>query len=264
MAGDSLGVFLWYHEPMAKPLVVGNWKSFVTTHKEGKKLFKAIEKGLPRDLKAEVVVCPPSLLIHPLASAYSGKRIAFGVQDIFFEHGAHTGETSALLARDVGARFGIAGHAERRGLGESDAIVAKEVGALLDARLTPIVAFGEKTRDREGNYLRTLEESILNSLALVDARSLKKVILAYEPVWAIGAALPPSSRTIRESIIFIRKVLATKFDRADALKVRILYGGAVSKDTAPELISESGADGFLLGRASIDPEVFTTIIRLYS
>lgn len=249
---------------MAKPLVVGNWKSYVTTLKEGKKLFKAVEKGLPRDLGADVVVCPPALLIHPLAASYSGKRIAFGVQDIFFEHGAHTGETSAPLARDVGARFGLAGHAERRGLGESDAVVAKEVGALLDARLTPIVAFGEKTRDREGNYLRVLEESILNSLALVDQRSLKKVVLAYEPVWAIGAPLPPTARTIRETIIFIRKVLASKFDRADALKVRVLYGGAVSLDTAPEIIAESGADGLLLGRASVGASAFTDIVRLYS
>ena len=248
---------------MAKTYVIGNWKNYVTSLKEGKKLFKDIEKKLPRTLKANVVVCPPALLIHPLSSSYSGKRISFGAQDVFFESGAHTGETTVALAKDVGATYTIAGHAERRAQGETDEIVAREVGAALDARMTPVVTFGEEERDKDGHYLKALQETILASLALVDAKSLKKVLLAYEPVWAIGAPLPPNARAIRETIIFIRKTLAQKYSKADALKVPILYGGAVNVESADDLIQHSGASGFLLGRASVHADTFVEIVHKF-
>jgi len=248
---------------MAKGLIVGNWKAYVTSLKEAKKLFKAIEKTLPRDLKTEVVVCPPSIFLHPLKTSYSGKRIAFGAQDVFFENGAHTGEITASMLKDGGAKYVLVGHAERRASGETDAQVAKKVGAALDARITPILCFGERERDKDGHYLKELEESILASLALVDAGSLKKVVLAYEPVWAIGAPLPPSARTIRETIIFIRKTLASRFDREDALKVRVLYGGAVNDEVVHDLVEGSGANGFLLGRASIQSDIFNAIVRAW-
>ncbi len=245
-------------------MIAGNWKSYVTSTKEAKKLFKDIEKGLPRQLKADVVLFPPSLLLHPLARNYSGKRISFGAQDIFFESGAHTGETPALLAKDVGARYALIGHAEKRAQGETDETVAKKVGAALDAKLTPVVAFGESSRDKNGEYLEDLARSILESLALVDVLSLKKVILAYEPVWAIGAPLPPTGRTIRHTMIFIRKTLAQKFKREDALKVRILYGGAVNEESALEIIQNGETGGFLLGRASIHADSFTSIVSQWA
>ena len=248
---------------MAKTYVVGNWKNYVTSLKEGKKLFKDIEKKLPRELKSHVIVCPPALLLHPISSAYSGNRVSFGAQDIFFESGAHTGENPVSLAKDVGAVYSIAGHAERRAQGETDEVVAKEVGAALDAKVTPIVTFGEAARDKDGHYLQALEETVLASLALVTEKTLRKTVLAYEPVWAIGAPLPPDPRTIRETIIFIRKTLATKYPKADALKVPILYGGAVNVDSADELIEQSGANGFLLGRASVDAETFTDIVKKF-
>ncbi|MFQ5540684.1 MAG: triose-phosphate isomerase [Candidatus Paceibacteria bacterium] len=249
---------------MAKPLVVGNWKSYVNSLKEGKKLFKDIEKKLPKKLKADVVICPPYPLLAELARLYRGGRIAFGSQDAFYETGAHTGEVSTELVRDTKAKYVILGHAERRARGETDELVAKKAGAALDQRLIPIIAVGESSRDRDGHYLATLRKSVVESLALVGPDALKKVVIAYEPVWAIGAPLPPEARTIRETVIFIRKVLSEKYGRKDALKVRILYGGAVNTETAPELIAPSGADGFLLGRASVDAESFTTIIAAYS
>ncbi|MEK7613282.1 MAG: triose-phosphate isomerase [Patescibacteria group bacterium] len=249
---------------MSKPLIIGNWKAYVSSLKEAKKLFKDVEKELPRVMDADVVVAPPHPFLYPLKTSYSGKRIAFGAQDAFFEQGAHTGEVTAGMVKDSGARFVIVGHAERRAQGETDLQVAKKVGAVLDAKMTPIVCIGEQSRDREGHYLKELETSIQESLSLVEASSLKKIVLAYEPVWAIGAPLPPPARSIRETIIFIRKTLALRFDRDDALRVRILYGGAVSEEVVEELVSGSGANGFLLGRASIDPKMFADIVRAWN
>lgn len=249
---------------MAKALVVGNWKAYITSLKDAKKLLKDIEKGLPRTLKADVVVCPPDAFIGQLKSSYGGKRISFGAQDAFYENGAHTGEVSAEMLHDLKVSYVIVGHAERRACGEDDEVVAKKVGAVLDARMTPVVCVGETVRDKDGHYLAELEKSILGSLALVDEAALKKVVIAYEPVWAIGAPLPPSARTIRETIIFIRKTLAQKYDREVALKVRILYGGAVSAETVTDLIENSSAQGFLLGRASVDASAFSSILSAWN
>ena len=248
---------------MAKPLVVGNWKNYVSSLKEGKKLVKDIEKKLPRDLKAEVVLCPPFTLLGELSRDYRGSRISFGAQNVFYETGAHTGEVSAELIKDTKAKYVIVGHAERRAQGETDDIVAKKVGAALDTKLTPVVAVGESERDKDGHYLKELEESVLASLSLVGPEALKKIVIAYEPVWAIGAPLPPNGRTIRETIIFIRKVLATRYPRNDVLKVRIIYGGAVGEETVDELVAESGANGFLPGRASVDADSFIAIVQAW-
>ncbi len=246
---------------MKKPLIVGNWKAYVQSLKEAKKLFKDIEKGLPRELGATVVVCPPTPFLHTLAGSYRGERVAFGTQNIFFEGDAHTGEVTGSMLRSIGAEYVIVGHAERRSLGEDNALVAKKVGAALDHGLTPIVCVGERSRDKDGNYFHELEQGVLESLALVEEKSLKKVIIAYEPVWAIGAPLPPAGRTVRESLIFIRKTLAEKFDRRVALSTRIIYGGAVNEEAARTLLDESEADGFLLGRASVNADAFTAIVR---
>lgn len=248
---------------MAKPLIVGNWKSYVNSFKEGKELLKGIEKGLPRTLKTHVVLCPSFPLLDALSRPYRGTRIHFGAQDMFYEDGAHTGEVSPRMVKDTKAKYVIVGHAERRARGETDELVAKKVGAALDAKLTPIVAVGESERDKEGRYFDELRTSIIDSLALVDEKTLKKIVIAYEPVWAIGAALPPDARTIRETIIFIRKVLAERFDRKEALKARIMYGGAVTPETAPELIADSEVNGFLLGRAAVNAEQFVAVVNAY-
>lgn len=248
---------------MAKALIVGNWKSYVTTFKEAKELFKEVEKALPRQVKSDVVVCPPFPFIDFLSDSYTGERIAFGAQDVHYETGAATGTVSAPALKSIGTRYVIVGHAERRAMGETDEIVAKKVGAVLDEKLIPIVAIGESERDKDGHYLKELEESITASLNTVQEKDLKKIVIAYEPVWAIGAPLPPDARTIRETIIFIRKVLASMFGRSAALKARIIYGGAVDDENAEELIQNSGAHGFLLGRASVDAEKFGRIVSMF-
>lgn len=248
---------------MAKALIVGNWKSYVTTFKEAQVLFKEIEKTLPRQIKSDVVVCPPFPFIDFLSDSYSGERIMFGAQDAHFETGAATGTVSVPALKSIGVKYVIVGHAERRAMGETDEVVSKKVGAVLDEKLTPIVCLGESSRDKDGHYLKELEISIKASLDGIQEKDLKKLIIAYEPVWAIGAPLPPDARTIRETIIFIRKVLAGMLGRNAALKARIIYGGAVDSENAEDLIQNSGALGFLLGRASVDAEQFGAIVSMF-
>lgn len=248
---------------MAKALVVGNWKAYITSQKDAKKLFKDIEKALPRKISAEVVLCPPHVFIDSLASAYRGERISFGAQDAHFEEGAATGAVPAQALKSVGVKYVIVGHAERRNMGETDEIVAKKIGAVLDSKLTPILCVGESARDREGSYWGELEKSIQASLASAQEKDMRRLVIAYEPVWAIGAPVPPPARTVREAIIFIRKVLADLFGREVALKACILYGGAVDAESAVELAEESGANGFLLGRASVDAEAFSRIVSVF-
>lgn len=249
---------------MAKKLVIGNWKSYVTSFDEAKKLFKEIEKALPKSTDAHIVVCPPFPFIDFLSDSYQGEKIVFGAQDAHFETGSATGTVSVPALKSIGVKYVIVGHAERRAMGETDDIVSKKVGAVLDDKLTPIVCVGEKERDKEGHYLKELEESVLGSLASVQEKDLKKLIIAYEPVWAIGAPLPPSARAVRETIIFVRKILAEKFDRTAALRARIVYGGSVDEESIEELAAESGANGFLLGRASVQPETFAHIVKVVS
>lgn len=247
-----------------RPLIVGNWKTYITSLKEAKKLLKDVQKGLPRKLSTDVVLCPPSPFIGPLALSYTGTRIAFGAQDVSFDDGAPTGDVLPAVLKDVGAQYVIIGHAERRRDGDSNSMVSEKIAASLLSRLKPIVCFGEKERDRDGAYLSELERDIIESLHGMSEADMKKIIFAYEPVWAIGASSPPSAREIQETLIFIRKTLALRYPRALALKARILYGGSVDASNAPELIEHAGTSGFLVGRASAHADAFVDIIKAWN
>lgn len=247
---------------MKKALIVGNWKSYVASPKEGLALLKAIDKKMPRCVMSTIVVCPPALLVAHLRASYKGSRIAFGVQDISLApQGAHTGEVTATLARASGAEYTIVGHAERRAEGETDAEVASEARAALDSKLTPIICVGEKERDHGAAYLSVIESMVVASTASLQPEELKKIVIAYEPVWAIGAPVAPGARVVGEAILYIRKILMQRFGREVGLKTKILYGGAVDDTNAGVLIREGKASGFLVGRASVDPEKFVGIIR---
>ncbi len=245
-----------------EPLIVGNWKSFVTTPKEALSLVKSIDKGLPRKLFAKLVVCPSMPLLALIRHVYKGKRIALGVQDVSVETaGAHTGESSATLIKSSGADFAIVGHAEMRAKGESSLETAIKARAALDAKITPIVCVGESERDREGKYFASLESMLQESMKLVTQDEVQRVVVAYEPVWAIGAAQPPDPRTISEAVLYLKKTLVALYGRDKALKVRIIYGGAVEQNTAREILQSGHVSGFLVGRASVDHHNFLGIIR---
>ena len=246
----------------AAPLIVGNWKSFIASPKEGLTLLKAIDKSLPRGMSASIVVCPPALLVAYLRASYKGKRIALGVQDVSLTpQGAHTGEVTATLARASGATYAIVGHAERRAMGETNEVVATDARSALDAGMVPIICIGEGERDREGKFFSVIESMLTASLARVLPTEIGKIVIAYEPLWAIGAATAPDARTVAEAVLYIRKTLVQLYGRDAGLKTKILYGGAVDQTTAKDLITMGQSSGFLVGRASVDPANFVGIIR---
>ena len=245
-----------------KSLIVGNWKLYVNTLDGGAKLLRAVDKKFPRGVKAEVVVCPEVSLTVALRKSYGGRRIAFGTQDVSADSdGAHTGSISTTSLKSSGIEYVILGHAEMRDRGETSETVSKKTAAAISAKLHPIVCVGEPERDQEGAHFTALAKSVTESLARIPGTDANRLTVAYDPKWAIGEAEPPSARVVSEGIIFIRKTLADMWGREPALKTRIIYGGSVTPETAKGFLKEANAQGLLIGRASVDPDSFTAIIK---
>ena len=233
-----------------------------TTMEEAVNIFKKIKNTALKLDSTHVVVCPPFPYISRFASVKGKPAVAVGAQNVFFEErGAFTGEVSAVMLRDLGVTHVIVGHSERRAEGESDEIVAKKVGAVLDAGIHPIVCVGEKERDIHGLYLDVLKAQIKNSLSKVPKKLVNQLIIAYEPVWAIGAKEPMEPAIIEEMSIFIRKVVSDIFGQENALKTTVLYGGSINFRNAPDIISRGKVDGLLVGRESVNIPGFVELLK---
>ena len=224
-------------------------------------------KNPARTLKnTKVVICPPSLYINELKeSVGKTKKILFGVQNIFSEEkGSHTGEVSIDMVKNLGMEYVIVGHSERRALGEDDIIVSKKLNLVLNSKLNPILCVGEKERNEEGNFLLFISEQIKNSLQGVEKKYLKNLIIAYEPIWAIGKTAQDAmdSRGVHQMHLFIKKVLKDLFDEKIAEKVAIIYGGSVELENVEDLIKNGNIDGFLIGHESLDADKFCEILKL--
>ena len=248
---------------MRKALIAGNWKMFKT--EEEAVLFA--EEIAPRvaDIEdREILVCPPSVYIHPLVHALVGSNIMVGAQNIFWEdQGAFTGEVSAPMIRSTGARFAIIGHSERRQyFGETDESVNKRLAACLKASLTPIVCVGESLQEREkGKTLDVVGTQLREGLKNVPASEAAHLVIAYEPVWAIGTGRTATPQIAQEAHAFIRGVLKELFGEESAGAIRILYGGSVKPDNVDDLMAKADIDGALVGGASLDVASFERIIR---
>src|SRR3989344_4292537 len=243
---------------MSRKLIVANWKLNPSSILEAERIIKGI--GAKKWKKVSVIVCPPSVFLSKLALKKSG--ILFGVQNVFYESaGSFTGEVSASMAKSAGASFAIIGHSERRAMGESNSDVSKRILATVKADINAILCVGEKERDLHGHYLSYLKAQIDESLAGVSKSYVKNLVLAYEPLFAIGeksdGAMGP--RDLHETILFIRKVLHDRFGKI-AFSIPILYGGSVDYLNADKLIKEGNADGLLVGRESVKPDRFLKII----
>lgn len=246
-----------------KPFVVGNWKMNPTTIGKARKLFIDVRSGLSRTKsKVETGVAVPYPYISELAGLSPSDRLLLGAQDVFYEaNGAHTGEVSAGMLKSVGAKFIIVGHSERRARGEDDKEVYRDLQAVLNSKLMAIVCVGEQKRDKEGNYFSVVEAQLRAVLRSVEEKDIKRVVIAYEPVWAIGSDTPATPADAEEMRLFITKVLAGKYNRAVAEKVRVLYGGSVNKHNAEALLKETNLNGFLVGGASLRASEFLTIVN---
>jgi triosephosphate isomerase (TIM) len=254
---------LVYFPNMSKNIIIANWKMNPLSQKEAEKIFTGITKSLSPLKNTAVVICAPFIYLDKLRTL--SRKVSLGAQDIFFgDVGAFTGEISGEMAYNLGVRYSIVGHSERRELGENDQLINKKTKAAISAGLRPVVCVGEKHRDAEHGYFSVVKEQLEAALEGVSKNSIEKVIVAYEPVWAISTtadrrdALPEDSH---EMAIFIRKVLSDKFGK-DAAKVKILYGGSVNDKDAESFLRLGGVDGLLVGRASLSSEKFSKIIKI--
>ena len=249
----------------AKKLLVGNWKMNPATPDEAKKIFSSIKRKTLNLKRTKVVICPPSLYLSALNGLTRPKTVDLGVQDLFYESGgAFTGEVNAKMAKNAGALYAIIGHSERRALGETDETVNRKIISTLREELFVIACIGEKERDPNGHYLQFLRDQISSSLYRIPKRFLSKIILAYEPIWAIGKSDREAmkGRDVHETAIFIRKILSDIYGQENAAAIPILYGGSTSPRNVFDIISLGNVDGLLVGRESLDPKSFGEMLKI--
>ena len=248
---------------MRKKIIAGNWKMNKTVA-EAKALADGIKRELESEAKVDVVLCPPFTAISAVSEAVSGTQIAVGAQNMHFEaSGAYTGEISAEMLREQYCRYVILGHSERREyFGETDEGVNKKTKAALAAGLIPIVCVGETLEEREAGQIESVITTQINDgLAGIEAADLKKVVIAYEPVWAIGTGKTATPEQAQEVHALIRGLLASLSDAATAEAVRIQYGGSMKPANALELLSKPDIDGGLIGGAALDANSFVAIVK---
>jgi len=250
-----------------KKLIVANWKMNPTTLAEAKKLFENIKKTASKVKNIQTVICPPSVYLSELGKLYSGRRIALGAQDVFWEKkGAYTGEQSSKMIKDIGAKYVIIGHSERRERGETNEMVNKKVITSLEEGLNVILCIGEKVRDLQALYLKFLEEEIRSALLGAQKKRINNLIIAYEPIWAIGKTADNaiSPHQMHEIYIFIKKIITGLYDKKSALKMTILYGGSVESYNVKLLLTKGEAEGFLVGHNSLNSDQFGEILKIAS
>jgi triosephosphate isomerase len=212
----------------------------------------------------DIAVCPPAVYLGELGKALHATNIGLGAQNVNSKtEGAYTGEISCSMLKDVGCRYVILGHSERRAIyGETDSMVNEKLHAVLDAGLTPIVCVGETLEQREaGQTQQVVRSQCIGSLAGLTEDQMLKTVLAYEPVWAIGTGKTASPAQAEEVHKDIRSLLETQFSASTAQRVIVLYGGSVKADNAQELLSEPNIDGALVGGASLKQDSFEGIIK---
>ena len=247
-----------------KKIVIANWKSYPATKRDALKLFTAAKKSAALARNVTTVVFPP-LIFLPLFTAR--RKLFLGSQNVSGEGGvAHTGEVSASMLVPFQVAYVIVGHSERRALGEDEAMVAKKIRSALAEGLQPILCIGEAERDTEGAYHEILRQEIRSALVGLSSAEIRRVLIAYEPIWAIGksAADAMKPEEVHEAVIFIRKTLTEIIDRSIAERVPILYGGSVESDNVASLYTYGDVDGFLVGHASTDAKSFNEILESVS
>ncbi|MFH0738451.1 MAG: triose-phosphate isomerase [Candidatus Omnitrophota bacterium] len=250
---------------MRKFIIAGNWKMY-------KNIGEAIDlaNGLKRELfelssdDIDIVLCPPFTTLSEVAEVLADSNIALGAQDMYSqEEGAFTGEVSPLMLKDAGCKFVIIGHSERRQFfAETNESVNNKIKAALKHELTPIVCVGESLKEREaGQTFKILDDHIQNGLRDINETEILKIVIAYEPVWAIGTGKTATPAQAQEAQKYIRDLLVKMYNKDIASQVRIQYGGSVKPENTTELMQQPDVDGALVGGASLKVESFAEIVK---
>lgn len=243
-------------------LVVANWKCNPATLVEARKLFLATEKATPSRGNVDVAIACPYIYLAEGKKVL--RRVKLAAQNIFWEEtGAYTGEVGPRMVRSAGASHVIVGHSERRErFGETNEIVRDKVGAALAAGLCVVLCVGERSREGDAAaYAAFVKEEVQVGLRGVAKSSIRNVVVAYEPIWAIGSDEADTPERTLEMALYVRKIIADMFDRSIAQSFPVLYGGSANVGNARAFLRDGGVDGLLVGRASLDPKIIGKIIE---
>lgn len=247
---------------MRRKFIAGNWKMNLNSA-QGLELAAALAKAVGTESTVEVAICPPAVYLDAITGAVKGSAIGVGAQNCHHEaKGAFTGEVSPAMLLDIGCRYVILGHSERRQLfHETNQDVNKKVLAALAAGLTPIVCVGETLDERKaGNTSKVVREQVEGSLAGLSGEQVLKLVIAYEPIWAIGTGVVATPEQAEEVHADLRSLLSSRYTAAVGDQVRIQYGGSVNAENAATLLSQPNIDGALVGGASLKADGFLAII----
>jgi len=250
---------------LRKPLIAGNWKMYKT-------VAEAVETA--RDLvqctagvNVDVMIAPPFTALAPVAEVIKGSSVALGAQNLFWKNeGAYTGEISPVMLSDIGCKYAIIGHSERRQyFGDTDESVNAKIRAALEHKLIPVFCVGETETQREaGETFSVLDKQVSKGLEGFSPETLSGIlVIAYEPVWAIGTGKTATIDQVQEVHAFLRSLIEKRFDNLLAKTVRILYGGSVKPDNVTEIMNMPDVDGTLVGGASLSAKIFNSIIHFH-
>lgn len=248
---------------MRKPLMAGNWKMYKTPA-ETHAFFETFKPLVAGASHCDIVICPPFPDLHAAMKEADGSNVAVGAQNLYWgKEGAVTGEVSGHMLQAIGCNWVIIAHSERRQyFGESEPDVVRKTEAALEFRITPIVCVGERLEEREsGRTDEVLAEQFDGGIAPLSAEQFAKIVIAYEPVWAIGTGKTATPRIASDAHRFLRQRAAAKFGDSAADAIRILYGGSVKPDNVKTLMAEKEIDGALVGGASLDANSFAAIVQ---
>ena len=246
-----------------KTIIAGNWKMNKTAS-ETKKFAEELKTILPRAKWCDVVVCVPFVNIPAALKAFKDMRVSIGAENLYYEpSGAYTGEVSADMLKDLGVKYVIVGHSERRQyFGETDITVNKKVHAALEADLHPIICVGESLEQREmGVTMELIALQVKSALAGVAPEKVRRCVIAYEPIWAIGTGRTATAEQAAEVCTAIRAVIRSLYGARVARSVTIQYGGSMNPKNAAQLLAQADVDGGLIGGAALKPDQFVDIIN---
>lgn len=245
---------------MKKSLIAGNWKMYKTPS-QSVEFVKLLIENIKEYEDREILICPPFTSLFPVGQIIRNTSISLGAQNVYFEEeGAFTGEISPIMLKDIGVEFVICGHSERRNIfGETDEMINRKIKKVAETEMKPILCIGEKIEERETG--KTFE--VINYQLEKDLENFEKIenlIIAYEPIWAIGTGKTATPQQAEEVHVYIREFLSKKYNKEIAENLRILYGGSVKPENIDTLMKEKNINGVLVGGASLKVEAFKRII----